>query len=147
MKKRILAMAMTAMILNLTFSIKVFAEEHSAILDKTQDSGVSVCGVLSGYAQHTQYSNDSTSVSFSIDVTGSWSLYAGWTVKTNFSGDVKINRVYLMRPDGSQIGSTLYPDSVDEITNKLLTNVPVGTYTVHYDLDRPATGTIQVWIY
>ena len=147
MKKRFLSMVMAAIILSLTSSLNVSAEGHSAILNKTQNSGVSMYGVLSGYAQHTQYSTDSTSVTFNIDVTGSWSAYAGWTVKTNFNGDVKINRVYLTRPNGSQIGSTLYPNTVDEITNKLLTNVPVGTYTVHYDLDRPTTGTIQVWIY
>lgn len=111
------------------------------------DSEIVLYGSLSGYASHTHHSGDALECSFPIQVSGSWSPFAGWTVKTNFSDSCRISYVYLTRPDGTKIGDTLYPGPNDELANKALFNVPTGTYTVHYGLSTSCDGTIQVYIY
>ncbi len=112
------------------------------------DSAIVPYGSLSGYASHAHHSGDALECSFPIQVSGSWSPFAGWTVKTNFSNNsCRISYVYLTRPDGTKIGDTLYPNANDELKNKALYNVPTGTYTVHYALSTRCDGNIQVYIY
>ncbi|MBP3254949.1 MAG: hypothetical protein J6M60_00445 [Clostridia bacterium] len=108
-----------------------------------------VMGSLSGYASYNfVYGNSESNGFFNIQVNGSWSPFAGWTVKTSFNENEAANiYVFLLRPDGSQIGSTIYLDPTDEVTNQLLLNVPVGTYTVGYHVNSIGNGTIEVWVY
>lgn len=105
-------------------------------------------GVLSGYASYDYYAYSSSTVgTFPLTVSGSWSAFAGWTVKTNFGGGGYIT-VYLTRPDGSQIGNIVQLDPTDEHANMSLWNVPTGTYQVHYSITSTYySGSIQVWIY
>lgn len=104
-------------------------------------------GVLSGYNYYNYSAGNVTAGSFPIVVSGSWSAFAGWTVKTSFPGGGYVT-VYLTRPDGSQIGNTVQLDPTDELTNMSLWNVPTGTYYVHYGITSSAySGTIEVWIY
>lgn len=149
MKKRLLSFLLTALMVCMSLSINAFAEDYSATYGENNSSSSPIVpyGVLSGYAQHNHSTNSSPIGSFTINVTGSWSPYAGWTLKTDFSSNSKFEYVYLTRPDGTQIGNTLYPNSTDELSNKVLTNVPTGTYTVHYKLSSNGSGTMQVWIY
>lgn len=145
MKKRFFSVILAVLMLCLQMQITAFATEYAP--EPLGDSEIQPYGSLSGYAQHYHSANSPQSGSFSITVNGSWSPYAGWTLKTNFDSNAEFEYVYLTRPDGTQIGSTLYPNATGEIKNKLLTNVPTGTYTVHYKLSSNGNGTIQVWIY
>lgn len=105
-------------------------------------------GSLSGYASYTYiYGISKANGSFPIDVNGSWSPWAGWTLKTDLPEGSWFTYVYLTRPDGTKIGDTLYPSAKDEIKNQALFNVPPGTYTVNYGLNCVGEGTITVWIY
>lgn len=105
-------------------------------------------GSLSGYASHTHHASDSRYGSFTIQVSGSWSPWAGLTVKTSFpDGNCTFGTLHLTRPDGTQIGDTLRPSANGEIKNVALYNVPAGTYTVHYSVESTCDGTIEVYIY
>lgn len=116
-------------------------------VDETNSEGT-VYGSLSGYASYTYvYGVSKTNGSFPIEVKGSWSPWAGWTLKTDVPDGSWFTYVYLTRPDGTKIGDTLYPSAKDEIKNQALVNVPPGTYTVNYGLNCTGNGTITVWIY
>lgn len=150
MKKRFLSLLLAALMVCMSLSINAFAEDYSATYGENNSSSSSIVpyGVLSGYAQYNYSGSGLKKGSFPITVTGSWSPYAGWTVKTNLPGCSNIS-VYLTRPDGTKIGNTLYPGAIDEIANQTLVNVPTGTYMVYYEITSSSncTGTIQVYIY
>ncbi len=139
-----------ALILCFSCSVSAFAatEEISATNSISLDSEeIMPCGSLSGYAQFSfKYGTSTTIGSFPIQVNGSWSPWAGWTVKTEFSGAANIT-VSLTRPDGTKIGDTFILSGNQEVANKTLLNVPAGQYTVHYTIDSASSGSITVWIY
>lgn len=144
MKKRFFSVILAVLMLCLQMQITAFATEYTP--EPLGDSGIQPYGSLSGYAQHYHSATAPQTGSFSITVNGSWSPYAGWTLKTDFDS-CSYFKVYLTRPDGTKIGSELYPNATDEIKNQVLLNVPTGTYIVHYQVQTSCTGTIQVWIY
>ena len=149
MKKRLLAIIMATLMFCFATQMTVFATEstNTMLSSNSEENEIRPYGSLSGYAYYYHSRNDSLIGSFTIEVTGSWSPYAGWTLKTDFPSGTEFDYVYLTRPNGTQIGSTLYPSANSEISNQLLLDVPMGTYTVYYRLSSNSSGTIQVWIY
>lgn len=119
----------------------------------TSSESVQPRGVLSGYAGFNYVEGVTPYIGeFTIEVTGSWSAFAGLTVKTSgfdpaLSNGEETALVILSRPDGSVIHEGVYLGPNDEVKNKALFNVPTGTYTVTYMLSTVSNGRIDVWIY
>lgn len=152
--KRFLSI-LCALALCLSCGVTAFASEVSdtpvsVSVASTDEGGEPVpYGSLSGYASFNfTYGKTERHGSFPIQVNGSWSPWAGWTVKTNFDpSETGTIFFWLTRPDGSKIGDFAYPGANGEVKNMALFNVPAGTYQVNYKIDSFADGNVQVWIY
>lgn len=101
-----------------------------------------VYGSLSGYG----YKYDDNDGSFSFAVNGSWSPYAGCTIKTEGFSNTTSVTVKVYDSNGS-CKTTKTMGANDEKGNIAIFNVPTGTYTVRYSMTNPSGGSIQVWIY
>ncbi len=109
-------------------------------------------GSLSGYGHRwigstTGSPNGVTDGSYTFTVNGSWSPWAGLTVKAEgFSSDAII--VVHVLKDGNFVcdGIDLY-GSNQEKANIALWNVSPGEYTVNYSVKSSVAGTIHTWIY
>lgn len=139
MLSRILALVSS---LALIFLCNVISYASESNVGTEVNSEKSVNGSLSGYG----YKYDNTDGSFTISVDGSWSPFAGCTIKTEgFSSSSQIT-VSVYDSEGS-CKTTKTLGANDEKANIAIFNVPVGTYTIRYSILNPSGGSIQVWIY
>ena len=160
-KKGFVGMCM-AMILAVTAVVPAFAAEASEapkasiasdtievtsgdlqMVDVTDD-GPQARGSLSGY-RSINVSGSGTG-SFVVDVSGSWSPWAGCTLKTSgFSSNATIE-ISVCYGDDVKCTKILGPNS--EVKNIAMLNVDAGGYTVKVNIkNKSNTGNIQVWIY
>lgn len=121
--------------ISFTFNTTVFATNST---NETK----SVQGVLSEYGQ--KYDNKNGSFEFVVD--GSWSPFAGCTIKTDSFNTVTSLTISVYDSSGSCKTSQTIA-STDEKANIAIFNVSPGTYTVRYSLSNASYGRIQVWIY
>lgn len=130
---------MLSLAFTFSFSSISFAAESSI----SNDIGsVQPYGSLSGYG----HKYDNTNGSFTFTVSGSWSPYAGVTIKTEgFSSSTRIT-VKVYDSDGS-CKTTKTLSGNDEKANIAIINVPTGTYTVRYSMQNASSGNIHVWVY
>lgn len=154
--QRIFVVAL-ALVMCIPTALTCFAAEPStgqvtSDVSITSSESVQPRGVLSGYAGFNYVEGVTPYIGeFTIEVTGSWSAFAGLTVKTSgfdpaLSSEETV-QVILYRPDGSVIHEGVYLGANDEVKNKPLFNVPTGTYTVVYRVLTVSNGRIDVWIY
>ena len=136
-----------ALIVCLSFSTTSFAmsADYTEEMALTSDESVMPIGSLSGYSNFHFEKGDTSTGPFPIQVTGSWSPWAGCTIKTEFDDYANIT-VYLTRPDGSKIGDTFTFSKSQEHAFTIF-NVPTGEYKVCYSIDTNSSGNITVWIY
>ena len=126
-------------------------ETTSQTMDNSQESEIMPIGLLSGYQQFSfDPSKNNIYGEFTISVTGTYALYAGWTIKTSFpqshSTDTS-SYFYLVRPDGSKLTNQVPIGLNSEKGNMTIFNVPTGTYKVCYYINSTVPGTVQIWIY
>lgn len=138
---RILALALSVMFV-FSNNSNSFACELNKSAETNNVQLQAVYGSLSGYG----YKYDDNDGSFSFAVNGSWSPYAGCTIKTEgFSNSTSVT-VKVYDSNGS-CKTTKTLGANDEKGNIAIFNVPIGTYTVRYSMSNPSGGSIQVWIY
>ena len=137
-------------------STSLAAEENivNPITEITSNSqnttSVTPRGVLSGYnngtTDHTDdwYSQDGD---FYVDVTGSWSAFAGCSLKTEgfASDDCVIIHVY--DESGTEKCSATLEGSSAEKKNIAIFNVSPGRYHVTFWVYSHTPGTVHCWIY
>ena len=124
-----------------TSNVTVFAAE-SAMTMNTALNEVQPRGSLSGYGSKYAYGSSS----FSLSVNGSWSPFAGCTIKTEgFSSNSTISVSVYDSSGSCKTTKTLGPN--DEKANIAIFNVSPGTYKISYTVDNPSNGTVSVWIY
>lgn len=113
------------------------------IVDVTDD-GPQTKGSLSGY-RSINVSGSGTG-SFVVDVNGSYSPWAGCTLKTSgFSSNATID-ISVCYGDDVKCTKTLGPNS--EVKNIAMWNISAGGYTIKINVHNNSnTGNIQVWIY
>lgn len=113
------------------------------IVDVTEQ-GPQVRGSLSGY-KSMNVSGSGTG-SFVVDVSGSWSPWAGCTLKTSgFSSNATIE---ISVKYGNDVKFTKILGPNTEAKNIAMLNVSPGGYTVEVKIQNNSnTGNIQVWIY
>lgn len=101
-------------------------------------------GNLSGYK--CMAIKGSGSASFVMDVSGSWSPWAGCTLKsTDFSPNTTIE-VTLRLGDDEKFKRTLGPNT--EVRNIAMLNVDPGGYTVEITVNNNSNkGYLHIWIY
>lgn len=105
-------------------------------------------GVLSGYGQ--QYTSGRKSGSFDFNVTGSWSAFAGCTVKFDgFPSGTTIKYTLTQVSNNQQKFSRSFTinSSDNEDNNIAIFNVATGTYRLTWELSNIQTGTIHCYVY
>ena len=124
-------------------AIAFAAESNNSNNSSVVEEVVQPRGVLSGY--NNTYTSK-ISGSFTVNVTGSWSAYAGCTIKTEgFSSSSSITVSVYDSSGSCKTTKTLGANEAKE--NIAILNVSPGTYTVIYSMTKPSSGTIHVWIY
>lgn len=103
--------------------------------------GIQPYGVLEGYGSKTAYGDNN----FTFYVNGSWSPYAGCTVKT--SGFTCSSVAIGLYDASGACKASMQLSGNDEKRNYALFNVSPGLYTVRYALSTPCTGSVYVWVY
>lgn len=115
------------------------------VVDITNNN-IETKGSLSGY--RSMNIQGSGSASFIVDVNGSWSPWAGCTLKTSgFSSNTTID-VQVCYGNDVKCSKRLGPNS--EVKNIAMLNVSPGGYTIKFTVNGNAsnnTGNLTVWIY
>lgn len=107
-------------------------------------------GVLSGYGNGTTpHSGDywPSEGEFYFDVTGSWSPFAGCTIKTEGFATNDIITVIVYNPNGEKIVTKYLTGTNDEEKNIPIFNVSPGRYRVYFYTTTGMPGTVHCWIY
>lgn len=107
-----------------------------------QEEGIVPYGSLSGYGQ--KY--DTGTGSFTMTVNGSWSPFAGCTIRTEGFNSSTINEIRVYDESGNEKASATLTGNMD-VRNLTMLNVSPGTYTVRYGMVNVSGGTIIVQIY
>lgn len=105
-------------------------------------------GVLSGYGY--QYTSGKKAGSFDFTVTGSWSAFAGCTVKfEDFPTGTTIKYTLTQVSNNQQKFSRSFTinSSDNEDNNIAIFNVSTGTYRLTWELSNIQTGTIRCYVY
>ena len=128
----------------ITEDVKITSGDLQIVAVSDVDDAKETRGVLSGYRSITV--SGSGTGSFMVDVNGSYSLWAGCTLKTSgFTTDAKV-RITVLYDDDVKLTKILGPNT--EITDIVMWNVSAGGYTVEYQIEGNSNvGQIQVWIY
>lgn len=150
-KKRISRFLVVFLTLSLYLSptLAVNACESDPIETNTiSESIVQPRGVLSGYGH--QYTSGRKAGSFDFAVTGSWSAFAGCTVK--FEGfpngtTIKYTLTYVGNNQQKFSRSFTVNSSDNEDNNIAIYNVSTGTYRLTWELSNVQSGTIHCYIY
>ncbi len=154
-KRSIIGMCM-ALVLTITAVMPAFAAENSGtpsdivvtsgdmeIVDVT-NNGPQTRGSLSGYRSMDVIGSGEGS--FIVDVSGSWSPWAGCTLKTSgFSNNATVE-VSVCYGDDVKFTKVLGPNS--EVKNIAMLNVSPGGYTIKLHVENNSnTGNLTVRIY
>lgn len=123
---------------------KLTVSHEDMVLEDVAEKDAQTRGTLSGYGSTT--APKSGSGSFTVNVNGSWSAWAGCTLKTSgFSSNATI-KITVKYGDSEKCSKILGPEN--EVTNIPIWGVTAGGYTIEYEVQNSTTnGTIQVWIY
>ena len=139
---RFLSVLLCSMMLIVSNKSTIFAAEFDNSKAVIGNDVQAINGSLSGYG----HKYDSNTGSFTFSVSGSWSPYAGCTIKTEgFSSSSRIVVSVYDSSGSSKTSQTLGANDAKE--NIAIFNVSPGTYTVKYSIANPSSGTIHVWIY
>lgn len=113
------------------------------IVDASENDAVPY-GSLSGYRSVNV--KGSGTAEFVVDVNGSWSPWAGCTLKTSgFSSEATIE-ISVCYGSDVKCTRTLGPNS--EVKNIAMLNVDPGGYTIKLNIKNNSnTGNITVWVY
>ena len=153
-KKRIsrFITALLTLTLCLSMSLSVSAAEKGTLnyneVNSTSENQIQPRGSLSGYG--SQNTSGRASGQFSFSVTGSWSPWAGCTVK--FDGFPNGTTFYytLTNVDtGATIFSRTFTTTSNDIddNNIPMVNVSPGTYRLSWSLSTAKSGTIHCYVY
>lgn len=142
----ILCLGMTVTVSAAELSTKTISEANA------EDVTIQPRGSLSGYG-HEWHGGGSGIDYFDFTVSGSWSPWAGCTVKTEGFPSSASTAYRLVRLDGgSEIA--MFPDNADrwlngnnEDKNIPLFNVSPGTYRLYYQCYFGDSGTVHCWVY
>lgn len=118
-------------------SVQQQVEVHEAVVDVPVPYGS-----LSGYGQNTM----STSGSFKMTVNGSWSPFAGCTIRTEGFNSATRNEVVVCDESGNEKAKATLTGNM-EVANLAMLNVSPGKYTVYTTMKLPSNGTLIVQIY
>lgn len=154
-KKQVFGLFM-AMVMAISLSVPAFAAETPSVspdigvtsgdmqIVEVTDEGIQTRGSLSGY-RCVEAIGSGTGF-FVVDVSGSWSPWAGCTLKTsNFSSDATIE-ITVRYGDEVKFTKTLGPNT--EVRNIAMLNVSPGGYTVDVKIENNSNrGTIEAWFY
>lgn len=153
--KKIISRFITALLtltLCLSMSLSVSAAEKDALtiteVNTASEGQIQPRGSLSGYG--SQYTSSSVSGEFNFSVTGSWSPWAGCTVK--FEGFPNGTTIYytLTNVDtGTSMFSRSFTTSSNDIddNNIPMTNVSPGTYRLNWRIPTADSGKIHCYVY
>lgn len=141
-----------AFALCLCMNTTTFAAEKFSTSEQLKIQEVQPRGSLSGYG-HEWHSGGSNLDFFDFEVTGSWSPWAGCTVKTEgFPSSASIAYRLVRREGNSEI--SMFPDNSDrwingngEDKNIPLLNVSPGTYRLYYQSYFGDAGTVHCYVY
>lgn len=128
------------------------ATEESLSEASTEDatSSVQPRGVLSGYGCGTTFHSGDYyphEGEFWFDVTGSWSGFAGCTIKTEGFADNDWVLVKVYDEQGNEKVSKELVGASDEIKNILVLNVTPGRWHVTLWTRTGMNGRVHCWIY
>lgn len=159
-KKGLICMCMAA-VLAITAVVPAFAAEIPETLTSTASNSIEITsgnlqmvdvtndglqtrGSLSGY-RSISVSGSGTG-SFVVDVNGSYSPWAGCTLKTSgFSSEATID-ISVCYGNDVKCSKTLGPNT--EVKNIAMLNVSAGGYTIKINVHNNSNkGNITVWIY
>lgn len=153
-KKRISRFITALLVLTLCLSmpLSVSAAEKETLtstkVDTTSESQIQPRGSLSGYG--SQYTSGNVSGQFNLSVTGSWSPWAGCTVKfEGFPNGTTIYYSLINVNTGSTVFSRSFTTSSSDIddNNIPMVNVSPGTYRLTWSLSTAKSGTIHCYVY
>lgn len=99
-------------------------------------------GSLSGYGQAKISGTDS----FTFPVNGSWSPFAGCTIRTEGFDSQTVNEVIVCDASGNEKARATLKGNM-EVANLAIFNVSPGTYEVTSFMTMPSNGTVIVHIY
>lgn len=144
--------AFAAEVRNDEFSIaNALTTEETLGAESTEESStIQPRGVLSGYGNGTTGQSGDywpSDGEFYFDVTGSWSPFAGCTIKTEGFIENDCVLVYVYNEDGDVIVEKELIGSSAEIKNIPIFNVSPGRYRVYFLVRSSIPGTVHVWIY
>lgn len=146
--------AVLSLTLCLSMSLTVSATEDTTATTKTSttsDSTIQPRGSLSGYGH--QYTNGNVSGQFDFTVEGSWSPWAGCTVKFEGFPDGTVVTYRLVEVSsgrwmfGNSDRAFTVKSSDNDDNNIALVNVSPGTYRLVWTIVGTETGTIRCYIY
>lgn len=112
------------------------------VVAQQQEEGIVPYGSLSGYGQRTA----SSSGSFKVPVKGSWSPWAGCTIRSEGFDSETVIEVHVNDEAGNEKAKGTLQGNM-EIANLAMVNVSPGEYEVHYVMTSPSYGTVIVQIY
>lgn len=153
-KKRIsrFIIALLTLTLYLSMSLSVNAAEKDTLaiteVNTSSEGQIQPRGSLSGYG--SQYTSSKISGQFSFSVTGSWSPWAGCTVKfENFPNGTTIYYTLTNVNTGTSMFSRSFTISSNDLddNNIPLANVSPGTYCLSWSLSNSNAGTIRCYVY
>lgn len=120
---------------------EVAPEEADVVVQQEVDVPVPY-GSLSGYGEKAT----SSTISFKMMVNGSWSPFAGCTLRTEGFADATINEIKVRDASGNIKAQGTLKGNM-EIANLAMLNVSPGEYEVTTVMAFPSNGKIIVHVY
>lgn len=118
-------------------SVQQQVEVHEAVVDVPVPYGS-----LSGYGEKAT----SSTISFKMTVNGSWSPWAGCTLRTEGFADATINEIKVRDASGNVKAKATLQGNM-EVANLAMYNVSPGEYEVTTIMGNPSNGKIIVHVY
>lgn len=152
LRKHLFTLILTISVI-FNISVPAFASnvvEQNIEKNTVEFSSIQPRGVLSGYGQgSTNHSGNyfPHEGEFWFDVTGSWSVFAGCTIKTDGFSNDDIVTVTVYDQDGNEKCSKNLEGATDEKKNIPIFNVSPGRYHVTIWVLSGTPGTVKCWIY
>ena len=126
------------------FTICTFAETKPSVFSVNYASQI---GTLSGYGSGSISGSNTHDGEFWVDVTGTWSSFAGCTIKTSGFSENDSVIVTVYDQSGNQKCSRQLEGSSSEKKNIPIFNVSPGRYHVTIWVSSRQAGIVQCWIY
>lgn len=139
--RRLLAWALIFASLLTPTSAALAAEVPEASVQQQED-GIVPYGSLSGYGEKAT----SSTISFKMTVNGSWSPWAGCTLRTEGFADATTNEIKVRDASGNVKAQATLKGNM-EVANLAMYNVSPGEYEVTTIMAFPSNGKIIVHVY